>query len=148
MPFFEKRIEVKDIDEYRRLIGVKPNQGADQPHVLLIDHERGISFYELGGRGEMPASTGAPPNQYVLVVNGVVYRIDLREKMIMGSAGGIGYCYVLESIYWPSNGLLGYEEIFLIIREVLLVSAIAGAQKRKSKLKVDEINLDTSGVNI
>ena len=103
MAFVERRFEAKDFDEFRRLLDVGGSHGAYQPNVWLIDSERGISFYELGGRGEMPASTGAPPNEYVLVVNGVVYRFDLRERMGKGRSGGISYYCNIESIYWPSD---------------------------------------------
>lgn len=60
MAFVEREFKPENYQEYKSIVGSSVNLNA--PNRWIVDSDREINFFDLGGRGEMPAHTGAPPS--------------------------------------------------------------------------------------
>lgn len=132
MGFVERKFEEKDYQEYKGLLGAGDNVRLPYPYHWMVDDDSGIQIFELGGRGEMPASTGAPPNAYVLVMNSLIYKFGLRCNSVRGGGGGIISKYTIETMEVSKESLLTRCEIISILREAL----IACVARRRTRLKM------------
>ncbi|MDO8331401.1 MAG: hypothetical protein Q7T36_13130 [Fluviicoccus sp.] len=140
MPFVERIFyENSDFPRYRRLLGVSGKIPLVTPQGWFFDEERGIDFFELGGRGEMPESTGAPPNNYILLVDSSVYKIQLRWGRGYGGAGGLIYRFSVESIDFPADNRMSKDVFYSLLREALFSCEQARLKRAKSKSFVESI---------
>lgn len=122
MAFAEREFQVEDFPTYRALLGAGEKERLYKPHGWFVDEAREINFFEMGGRGEMPASTGAPPDACILVIGSLVYRVNLRRNVVDGRSGGAIYNILVESIAFPLGNQLTKEEVVSLLREALFAS--------------------------
>jgi hypothetical protein len=115
MAFVEKNFKPENYEDYKDIVKAIGHLGY--VHQWLVDEDRKIHFFDFGGRGEMPASTGAPPNQYALVVNSMVYYFELRRNMIGGKVGGVSCEYNLERMSFPNGNLLKNDEVIALLKD-------------------------------
>ena len=124
MAFVEKKFKPENYDEFKRVLGSA--KGVNIPHRWLVDEDRKIHFFDFGGRGEMPASTGAPPNQYTLVIESSIYYFESRRNMVQGEFGGTSCAYRLERTSFPDGNLLRKDEVIALLKEALTESDAIG----------------------
>lgn len=140
MAFIERQFDVgKDFPEYRTILGESGKRSLDTPQGWVIDVARGVNFIELGGRGEMPASTGAPPDAYYLVMDNLVYPIALRSARSRGKNGGLVYGFSVESIDFPVGNMLSQENFMLLLSEALYACEESRLRRIKSQSFVEGI---------
>lgn len=120
MSFVEKKFQPENYEEYKDIVKAIGHLGY--VHQWLIDKDRKIHFFDFGGRGEMPASTGAPPNQYALVVDSQLYYFEARRNKIGGKLGGVSCKYNLERMSLPDRNLLKNDEVLALLKEALTES--------------------------
>jgi len=120
MAFVEKKFKPENYEDYKDIVKAIGHLGY--VHQWLVDEDRRIHFFDFGGRGEMPASTGAPPNQYALVINSLVYYFESRRNKILGKSGGTSCKYVLERMSFPNGNLLRNDEVIALLKEALTES--------------------------
>lgn len=136
MAFIEKKFEPKNYEEYKDIVKAIGHLG----HVnrWLVDDSRKIHFFDLGGRGEMPASTGAPPNRYILVINSGIYYFGLRFSYIDGKFGGVICEHSVEIMecLWSS---LSKEEVIALLREALTECEVIRRKRVDAEMPEDVV---------
>jgi len=120
MAFVERKFKPENYEEYKGIVGAIGHLGY--VHQWLVDEDRKIHFFDFGGRGEMPASTGALPNQYALVINSLVNYFESRRNMIRGKFGGTSCAYDLERTSFPEANLLPNDKVIALLKEALTES--------------------------
>ena len=135
MPFVEIKFKPENYEKYKDIVRLIGNGTV---HQWLIDENRKIHFFDLGGRGEMPASTGAPPNQYILVIGSLAYYFEARRNMIGGKFGGVSCEYNLEGMILPKMNSLRNDEVIALLKEALIESDAIARHFMNAKM-FDEI---------
>lgn len=70
----------------------------------------------------MPATTGAPPFQFILGMNSCVYRYELRSgKRIKGEKGGFVHTFIAEGVWCIAGEQMEESQVNKIMEEALMV---------------------------
>lgn len=104
------------------LVAGKINLGY--PLASLVDEDRKYSLFSFGGRGEMPAITGAPPYQYILGINSKAYYYALRSGQRVLKDGGILRAFIIEDFRCIVGDENDYSQVDKVMEEAIFVSLI------------------------
>lgn len=137
MAFVEKKFKPEFYEQYKDIVKVIGRLGY--VHRWLVDDSRKIHFFDLGGRGEMPASTGAPPNSYILVINSGVYYFGLRFGYIDGKFGGVICEHSVEIMECLYESSLSKVEVITLLREALTECEVIRRKRVGAEMPEDVI---------